>query len=161
MALQQRFAATPHNPAIGLSPFSGDEQTQYGLVTPLNNDTAREMKRIFHQLMQALEVLRNLGHLLGGEQRERARPALQRWLQPNARAAEQAMHDLRGLRLIKSPALTDLSQSLTVLVLAADMLAEGHLSGADTLAFSDLLKRNTLGALDALDMLREQCRVEA
>jgi hypothetical protein len=66
------------------------------------------------------------------------------------------MHQLRDLRLTKSPALTDLSQSLTVLVLAADMLGQGQLSGADALTFYSLLRRNADSAMKSLTELRGQ-----
>jgi hypothetical protein len=66
------------------------------------------------------------------------------------------MHQLRDLRLTKSPALTDLSQSLTVLVLAADMLTQGQLSDADALTFYDLLRRNADSATKSLAELRDQ-----
>ena len=81
---------------------------------------------------------------------------LRAWLQPNARTAELSMHQLRDMRLTKSPALTELSQSLTVLVLAADMLIQGQLSGADALTFYSLLRRNADSAMKSLAELRAQ-----
>jgi hypothetical protein len=81
---------------------------------------------------------------------------LRAWLHPNARTAEQSVHQLRELRLTKSPALTDLTQSLTVLVLAADMLTQGQLSGPDALTFYGLLRRNADSAIKSLAELRGQ-----
>jgi hypothetical protein len=82
--------------------------------------------------------------------------ALRVWLHPNARQAELAMHQLRDMRLTRSSALTELSQSLTVLVLAADMLTQGQLSGADALTFYGLLRRNADTAVKSLGELRGQ-----
>ena len=64
------------------------------------------------------------------------------------------MHCLRDMRLTGSPVVTELSQSLTVLVLAADMLAQGQLSGDDARAFYDLLRRNAEVATRSLGELR-------
>jgi hypothetical protein len=112
---------------------------------------------LFQQLTQSLTVLSGTAELVlkdsaGGE----ALQELRVWLHPNARTAELSMHQLRELRLTKSPTLTDLSQSLTVLVLAADMLAQGQLSGADALTFYSLLRRNADSAMKSLAELRSQ-----
>jgi hypothetical protein len=112
---------------------------------------------LFQQLTQSLTVLSGTADLvLKGSPGGDALRGLRGWLHPNARTAELSMHQLRDLRLTKSPALTDLSQSLTVLVLAADMLSQGQLSGADALTFYSLLRRNADSAMKSLAELRGQ-----
>jgi hypothetical protein len=112
---------------------------------------------LFQQLAQSLTVLSGTAELvLRGSDASDALQGLRVWLHPNARTAELSMHQLRGLRLTKSPALTDLSQSLTVLVLAADMLTQGQLSGADAQTFYSLLCRNAESAIKSLAELRSQ-----
>ena len=161
MALQQQFSAPPHGlVAAGAANAAGAHWPQYGLLAPLNSETGATLQRLVRQLAESLEALRHLAGLIGSEDAPPSRQSLQRWLQPNARQAEDAMHKLRSLRLVKSPAMTELSQSLTVLVLAADMLVQGQLSGSDRQEFYELLQRNTAGALDALHTLRAQCGLE-
>jgi len=112
---------------------------------------------LFQQLAQSLTVLSRTAELvLKGSDGDNTLEGLRVWLHPNARTAELSMHQLRDLRLTKSPALTDLSQSLTVLVLAADMLTQGQLSGADALTFYSLLRRNADSAMKSLAELRGQ-----
>ncbi len=112
---------------------------------------------LFQQLTQSLSVLSGTAELvLKGSADGDALEGLRAWLHPNARTAELSMHQLRDLRLTKSPALTDLCQSLTVLVLAADMLTQGQLSGADALTFYSLLRRNADSAMKSLAELRGQ-----
>jgi hypothetical protein len=112
---------------------------------------------LFQQLTQSLTVLSRTAELvLKSNDGDDTQEGLRVWLHPNARTAELSMHQLRDLRLTKSPALTDLSQSLTVLVLAADMLTQGQLSGADTLTFYSLLRRNADSAMKSLAELRGQ-----
>ena len=116
---------------------------------------------LFQQLTQSLTVLSGTADLVlkdrvGGD----AFQGLRVWLHPNARTAELSMHQLRDMRLTKSPALTELSQSLTVLVLAADMLTQGQLSGADALTFYSLLRRNADSAMQSLAELRDQLMTE-
>ncbi len=112
---------------------------------------------LFQQLTQSLKVLSTTAELVmkdstGGD----TLGGLRIWLQPNARTAELSVHQLRDMRLTKSPALTDLSQSLTVLVLAADMLTQGQLSGDDAQTFYSLLRRNADSAMQSLTELRGQ-----
>lgn len=130
--------------AVQSTPNSGSE-AQSGL--PL----------LFQQLTQSLKVLSSTAELvLKDNTGSDALRGLRVWLHPNARIAELSVHQLRGMRLTKSPALTDLSQSLTVLVLAADMLTHGQLSGADALTFYSLLRRNADSATKSLAELRVQ-----
>jgi len=112
---------------------------------------------LFQQLTQALNVLSGTAELvLKDSASSDALHGLRVWLHPNARTAELLVHQLRDMRLTKSSALTDLSQSLTVLVLAADMLTHGQLSGADAQTFYSLLRRNADSATKSLAELRVQ-----
>jgi hypothetical protein len=111
---------------------------------------------IFHQLSQALNVLSSAAELvLEGKSGGPAAQPLRVWLQPNARQAEAALHRLREFRLLHIPATTDLIQSLTVLVLAADMLIQGQLSQTSSRDTYDLLLRNADRAMASLQLLRE------
>jgi hypothetical protein len=121
------------------------------------SDVDGTLQVLFQQLAQSLTVLSGTAELvMQGKVSEARSQALRVWLQPNARQAEAAMHQLRDMRLTKSSALTELSQNLTVLVLAADMLTQGQLSGADSLMFYGLLRRNADGAIKSLAELRGQ-----
>jgi hypothetical protein len=115
------------------------------------------LPHLFQQLTQSLQVLSGTADLvLKGSAGDDTLQGLRVWLHPNARTAELSMHQLRNMRLTKAPALTDLSQSLTVLVLAADMLTQGQLSGPDALTFYSLLRRNADSAMKSLAELRNQ-----
>ena len=117
----------------------------------------RSLPLLFQQLTQSLTVLSGTAELiLEGKAGDDALQGLRVWLHPHARQAELSMHQLRDLRVTKSSALTDLSQSLTVLVLAADMLVQGQLSGADSLVFYGLLRRNADSAIKSRAELRAQ-----
>ena len=124
-------------------------------VAPPRGTQVEVLHTLFHRLSQSLNVLSGTCELVSPD---RSAPpssqALRVWLQPHARQAEVAMHCLRDMRLTKSPVVTELSQSLTVLVLAADMLAQGQLSGDDARAFYDLLRRNAEVATRSLGELR-------
>jgi hypothetical protein len=112
------------------------------------------VQRLLQQLFQSLTVLGSTSDLaLTGRGTSAADQELRSQLGPYARRAEAAMHELRDLRIVTSPVLTDLSQSLTVLVLAADMIGNGQLAGSEALAFYDLLRRNTEAAMRALTEL--------
>jgi hypothetical protein len=125
-----------------------------GHVTP-GAPSGPTLHIIFHQLTQSLTVLSCAAELvLEGKTGEAAQP-LRVWLQPNARQAEAALHRLRSFRMTHIPATTDLIQSLTVLVLAADMLIQGQLSGAGAHETYDLLRRNADRAMKSLQALRD------
>lgn len=75
-------------------------------------------------------------------------------LQPSARQAEAAMHRLQDLSDVRSPAMVNLSQSLTVLVLVADMLADEDATDSDVQGIHDLLARNVQQSQTSLTQLR-------
>lgn len=118
------------------------------------------MEVIFHQLTECLAAFSGETDLmLESSATGSTAQALRMWLQPNARRAEAAMHRLRELRLAQTPAATELSQSLTVLVLAADMLVQGHLCGDNLLESYALMRRNADRAIKSLSELQAQFRV--
>ena len=124
-------------------------------ITPPRGTQVEVLHTLFHRLSQSLNVLSGACELVSpGKSAAPSSQALRVWLQPHARQAEVAMHCLRDMRLTGSPVVTELSQSLTVLVLAADMLAQGQLSGDDARAFYDLLRRNAEVATRSLGELR-------
>lgn len=127
-------------------------------ITPmLDLSAGSTVQNLFHQLTQALTVLDGAADLLlEGKGKDVAAQALHMWLQPSARQAEAIMHELRELRLSQFPAATELSQCLTVLVLAADMIANGQLADDQALSSYALLRRNADRAMRGLCDLRAQ-----
>lgn len=112
---------------------------------------------IFKQLAHALSVLSGAADLMLANKPTSAHPqSFHVWLRPNARQAEEAMHRLRELRLGPTHAMTELSQCLTILVLAADMLSEGQLSEVDANECYELLRRNANRAVSGLYELHTQ-----
>lgn len=156
MALPHGFAQSHQHLATGSTKSFGHGTFRAPApVATFSDEVAATLQDLFQQIEQSLTVLRGLaGIVLIGSAAIPSGQSLHARLHPNARQAEAAMHDLRALGLLTSPALTDLSQHLTVLVLAADMLGNGQLSGSDTLVFYDLLMRNAENASRALDVLR-------
>ncbi len=129
-------------------------QTDRLPVPPLNAEQSAKVSRFLQQLFQSLMVLGHTSDLaLTGRAASAIDEALRAQLHPNARRAEEAMHGLRALRLTTSPVLTELSQSLTVLVLAADMIGEGQLCGTEALSFYELLRRNADATMRCLNQL--------
>jgi hypothetical protein len=117
---------------------------------------------VFKQLAHALAVLSGAADLMLANKAVGPNPqSLRSWLQPNARQAEVAMHRLRELRLGPTHAMTELSQCLTILVLAADMLSEGQLSEADAQDCYELLRRNANRAVTGLYELYAQINPNA
>ena len=109
------------------------------------------LQAVFEQLAQALSALSNAADvMLANSQREFNTQQLAAWLRPHARAAEEAMHRLRDLHGSPSSTLTELSQCLTILVLAADMLGAGQLSASDANECYALLRRNADRAIAGL-----------
>jgi hypothetical protein len=120
------------------------------------------IREIFKQLAHSLTVLSGAADLmLANKSSSAAPPGLHVWLRPNARQAEEAMHRLRELRLGPSHAMTELSQCLTILVLAADMLSAGQLSEVDAQECYELLRRNANRAVSGLYELHAQINTDA
>ena len=72
----------------------------------------------------------------------------------NARRAEEAMRVLRDLNLARTSPATELSQSLTVVVLVADMVVTGHLPPL-ALGDEEVFRRNIIRAQQCLSELRD------
>ncbi len=163
MALHRSFSATnPERVPARTLPEAPAGAAIAAPLLPLSDEVAKTLEHLFQQLSQSLSVLNSLSSFVTtGKASAPTGQSLQGWLQPNARIAEAAMHQLRDMRLIKSPLLTSLSQNLTVLVLATDMLSQGHAAGPDALAFYDLLQRNADSAIGALYELRAQLGIAA
>lgn len=162
--MTNRLVYTPSMPDRKTTVLSGDTSAgqagQAGLAHLGGGNNSLAL--LFQQLTQSLTVLSGTAELvLDGKAGNDSLQALRVWLHPNARQAELSMHQLRDQRLTKSPALTELCQSLTVLVLAADMLTQGQLSGADALTFYGLLRRNADSAMKSLAELRGQLLPES
>jgi|HigsolmetaAR201D_1030396.scaffolds.fasta_scaffold01752_3 hypothetical protein len=116
-----------------------------------------QFEEIFTKLAHALSVLSSAPDLMMSKSAANPHPSTMHvWLRPNARQAEEAMHQLRDMRLAPSHTLTELSQCLTILVLAADMLSEGQLSDVDANECYELLRRNADRAVSGLYELHNQ-----
>jgi hypothetical protein len=161
MTTQLFYTAPTHDPKLSLGVEKSAIYGGYG-ATAQPQLTLADLHTLFQQLAHSLTVLGGVCNLvLEASDTTTSSQALRVWLQPHARQAERAMHQLRDMRFTKSASLTELSQSLTVLVLAADMLAQGQLSGDDALAFYGLLRRNSATATRSLMELRVQFDPEA
>src|SRR6266498_883199 len=111
-----------HQP-IPLTTSGGGDEIPADTAAPDTPGNAA-MHLVLRQIAQSLTVLRSaIEQVPDGPAIEPTAPALQRWLPPHARQVEAAMRRLRGLCPEKTSGVIDLSQALTVLVLAADMLA--------------------------------------
>lgn len=80
-------------------------------------------------------------------------PLLFERIDVNARRAEETMRELRDYSIARSTPGTELSQSLTVVLLVADMVVSGHLPPI-ALGDADVFRRNTVRALACLEDLR-------
>ena len=128
----------------------------------LTIEQSTSVNKLLQQLFESLAVLGNISDLaLTGKTNSPDGWLLRVHLHPNARQAEAAMHELRNLRLTTAPVLTDLSQSLTVLVLAADMIAQEQISASEALSFYGLLQRNADMAMNCLNQLYSEFGLEA
>lgn len=131
------------------------QQTPGDLFTDTPDDNP--VRAIFKQLAHSLTVLSGAADLmLANKSSNSSHQGLHVWLRPNARQAEEAMHRLRELKLGPSHAMTELSQCLTILVLAADMLSAGQLSEIDAQECYELLRRNANRAVSGLYELHAQ-----
>lgn len=119
--------------------------------------TRNALQTIMRQLSKSLTVLTSTADiLLQGRVTGAAAQPFIIWLQPNARQAETALHRLREYRLTSSPTATELTQCMTVLVLAADMIVQGQLSGSIPLETYELLRRNADRAMKCLHDFRAE-----
>jgi hypothetical protein len=115
------------------------------------------IEAVFKQLAQALAVLSGAAELtVAAKKSEPNVQSLRAWVRPNCRQAEEAMHRLRELHVGSPQTLTELSQSLTTLVLAADLLCADKLTDDDMQECSALLCRNAGRAVASLYELHSQ-----
>jgi hypothetical protein len=149
-----------------LKSFGGTPSTmaarRYG--TPLTRSGATvfdttTIQNILHQLAQALTVLSSATDLFLNENTSDSdAQRIMIWLTPNARLAEEALHQLREYEFFRQEVGMELTQCLTVLILAADMIVQGHLTlGASQEAFI-LVRRNAERAMRSLQELRAVVR---
>lgn len=119
---------------------------------PRINDysSRKQREQLFEQITNAVTILANASSNGSIQQ------PLMRRLQKHARAAEDGIHQLRRLQLERSAFRCELSQTLTVLVLVADMLADGLIDEADMAETSSLMHRNASRALSYLNDLRAE-----
>jgi hypothetical protein len=123
----------------------------------LTADHIETMQTLFRQLTYSLTILSSAAELtLQPDNDPMSSPNLRLWLQPSARQAEDVLQRMRDLNLPTSTLITDLTQSLTVLVLAADMIAQGHLTDSVLPDSYSLMRRNAERAMTCLLELRSQ-----
>jgi hypothetical protein len=157
MSLQ--YMTSPATPDRKPATFTKDARN--GRKHQLSVEQSASVNKLLQQLFESLTVLGNTSDLaLTGKTNSPDGWLLRVNLHPNARQAEAAMHELRNLRLTNAPVLTDLSQSLTVLVLAADMISQEQLSGSEALSFYGLLQRNADLAMSCLSQLYSEFGLE-
>jgi hypothetical protein len=135
------------------SPIAGDDSAAHHTGVEIAYERADSIQGLYRQLTHALAILSSAAELTLNQDGEAAQK-VRIWLQPSARKAEEALHRLRELRVAQSSAVTDLVQSLTVLVLAADMIAHGQIVGDLATDAYALMRRNAERAMMCLSELR-------
>jgi hypothetical protein len=152
-AQQITIIAPARRASRSLEPAHNGRSTIH-MAAPVTEVTVASM---LEQLAQTLTSLADaVGQVLAGTATNDTVQELQRSLLPTARRAEAAIQRLRGLALAKTALVVDLSQALTVLVLAADMLGADRRSAPMNVALYVLLQRNAGRALLSLDSLSSQ-----
>jgi hypothetical protein len=152
-----RIVAPARRHMSPIAPTRNGEQRPSPATQSTTTLGSTPVQLVLHQLVQSLTILQGAAEqVLQGTATGPTIQTLQRWLPPTARQAEGAMQRLRELPLAKSSLVIDLSQALTVLVLAADMLAQGQLSTATDVDLYVLLRRNAGRAMQSLDALYSQ-----
>jgi hypothetical protein len=155
-------------PAQQITVISPARRRSYHSATPAYNDNSPTplappptpippIPNTLDQLAQTLTTLHDaVEQVLAGTATSAALEALQSSLTPTARQAEAAMRRLLGLPLANTALVVDLSQALTVLVLAADMLAQERRSAPMNVALYVLVQRNAERSLPNLETLSSQ-----
>ncbi len=110
-------------------------------------------------LLQLVDELHNALHgfsaTLAAQNSSEGLLRTRRRLLLHARQAEAALRRLREVKLAPAVVTADVIQSLTVLVLSADMLAQGYLTDRQSSEMLSLLTRNVNRAIDGVARLRE------
>lgn len=105
---------------------------------------------------RALSAMLSVAHqIIAGPGPRHAVPLLFERVDFHARRAEEAMRELRDCALVNTNSATELSQSLTVIILVADMVVSGHLAPT-SLGDEELFLRNIARAETSLDALRSE-----
>lgn len=134
----------------------GTSSDTYGNRTGSTTLLAPEIETtqtIFRQIAHALTVISGAAELTH-DQTDLPAQSIRIWLQPSARQAEDGLRRLRERHLPQTQSLTELIQSLTVLVLAADMIAQGQLSSEVEPESYALMRRNAERAMACIRDLR-------
>jgi hypothetical protein len=135
------------------APIAGHDSVAHHAGVEIAYERADSIQGLYRQLAHALSILSSAAELTLNQDGDAAQK-VRIWLQPSARKAEEALHRLRELRVPQSSAITDLVQSLTVLVLAADMIAHGQIVGDLATDAYALMRRNADRAMACLSDLR-------
>lgn len=114
-------------------------------------------QEVVQQITQALVILKStVEYILDGPVARPSTALIQCWLPPTARQIEAAMQHMRSLPLAKLSLGIDLTQALTVVVLAADILVQRQHSVAIDLEIYTLLCRNAERARHYLQAIPPQ-----
>ncbi len=125
------------------------------LETPFSYQQV-EIEDILLQIARSLSALLSVAdQIMTTSVPRQAIPLIFERVDFNARRAEESMRVLRDLNISRNEPATELSQSLTVVVLVADMVVSGHLPPV-SLGDEDLFRRNVIRAQSCLDLLRAQ-----
>ena len=115
------------------------------------------LQQVVHQITQALTIMKStIEYILDGPVARPSTALIQCWLPPTARQIEAAMQHMRSLPLAKMQLGIDLTQALTVVVLAADILVQHQHSVAIDLEIYTLLCRNAERARHYLQAILPQ-----
>jgi hypothetical protein len=140
LAPQMRRLTQRHAPVAAHA--TADFQPNLAPLLPASLDTPTQ-QQVLHQIKQALTILRStVEYILDGPVARPSTALLQCWLPRTARQIEVAMQHLRFLPLARTPLGIDMTQALTVVVLAADILVQHQHSIAIDLEIYTLLCRN-------------------
>ena len=148
------IAPTRYRAARSLAPAHNDHSPIQMATAPVIEVTVASMLEQLAQTLTTVSI--DVEQVLSGTSTSATMQELQCNLIPTARQAEAAIQRLRSLALAKTALVVDLSQALTVLVLAADMLAHERRTAPMNVALYILLRRNAERALLSLDSLSSQ-----
>ena len=126
-------------------------QTHPVLKSPPSTPDCRAIRLLLISMEQALHVMDGLARAILFEQ---ASAHGQARLQASAREIEVAMHRLLELDSLQSTLVIELTQSLTAVILAADLLMCGNVGDAEARDICGMLVRNGQQAWRSVTQLR-------
>lgn len=126
-------------------------QTHPVLKSQPSTPDCRAIRLQLITMEQALHAMDSLARAILFEQ---AAMDCQSHLQGSARDVEAAMHRLLELDVLQSALMIELAQSLTAVILAADLLVGGSLGDADARDICGMLVRNVQQARRSITQLR-------